>query len=148
MLATATRIIFHIHICIRFRIRILGPFHVPVEATLVRLSHNLDVCCLLFLPLSPSFSSVLLLFVIVFPSLKRKLCFVNKFRPNRMGLLKYIEGEWINYRSLYCFLFARHITMHFFQDATLFLLGYTYLIIYLNRLHKTFEYSLSIPFFY
>lgn len=52
MLATATRIIFHIHICIRFRIRILGPFHVPVEATLVRLSHNLDVCCLLFLPLS------------------------------------------------------------------------------------------------
>lgn len=50
MLATATRIIFHIHI--RICIRILGPFHVPVEATLVRLSHNLDVCCLLFLSLS------------------------------------------------------------------------------------------------
>lgn len=50
MLATATRIIFHIHI------RILGLFHVPVEATLVRLSHNLDVCCLLFLSLSYSHS--------------------------------------------------------------------------------------------
>lgn len=48
MLATATRIIFHI--------RILGVFHVPVEATLVRLSHNLDVCCLLFLSLSYSHS--------------------------------------------------------------------------------------------
>lgn len=55
MLATATRIIFHILI----RIRILGPFHVPVHATLVRLSHNLDVCCLLFLPLSLSMSFIL-----------------------------------------------------------------------------------------